>query len=64
MRVYERDAVAFAHVPYRHVLEQRGLASTRLADDVHVLAAICRLYAELHAARVRGGFPDRDDVQF
>ena len=63
VRVYHAYAMPLPDVPYRHVLQERAFPRARLSDDVHVLAAVFRSYAELHAAIVRGSFPD-GDIQF
>ena len=46
MRVNKSDAVIVAQVLYNHVLQERGLARAGLADDIDMMAAVFRSYAE------------------
>jgi hypothetical protein len=63
VRVYDTYAVAATDVLYRHVLQEGTLARARLSDDIDVMPAVIRLDAKLDAARVRGGFPQRQYFQ-
>ena len=58
VRINDGYAMAFPHVPYRHIFEQRGFARSRLPDNVYMLAAVVLLNAELDTARVRGSCAD------
>jgi hypothetical protein len=63
VRVYDREAVAATQILYRHVLQKSALARARLSDDVDVMPAVVRLYPKLDAARVAGGFAQRQDFR-
>ena len=52
VRINHAYAMPFAHVADCHIFEERRFASACLSDEVHMLAAVILLYAELHAAIV------------
>ena len=46
MRINQGDAVIVAQVLYNHVFNKRGLARAGLADNINMMAAVFRSYAE------------------
>ena len=56
VRVNQSYAVIVAQILYDHILQERGLAHAGLADDIDMMAAVFRSYAERSALFPKGGF--------
>ena len=56
VRVNKSDAVIVAQILYDHILQERGLARAGLADDIDMMAAVFRSYAERAALFPKGCF--------
>jgi len=64
VRVNYTYSVSQPQVADGHIFQKRGLTRSGLPDNVHMLSAVNRLYAEFQPARMRRSFPDRNNIQF